>query len=175
MLQSPQQSKTKPRFFLTSLLSCHQSICHSIITSLVTYMRDLQVHVLISSCLPYFNRLRISLLIYNLSPLESKEHQPTSQLKYHFNHITIYCKNLRLTLILWGVERKLIIKAIQSFYLLLLFNVNSLSAIRLISPTPIDDLLKLSSHPGFLVNANSSSQHAQLKANKVLGNHYSCK
>lgn len=51
----------------------------------------------------------------------------------------------------------------------------SLSAIRLISPTPIDDLLKLSSHPGFPVNANSSSQHAQLKANKVLGNHYSCK
>lgn len=66
-------------------------------------------------------------------------------------------------------------KGYSKSLLLLLFNVNSLSAIRLISPTPIDDLLKLSSHPGFLVNANSSSQHAQLKANKVLGNHYSCK
>lgn len=143
---------------MTPLLSCHQGICHIIIISSVTYMRDLQVQVRISSCLAYFNRLLISLPISNLSPLESKGHQPTSQFKYNFNHITIYCKNLRLTLILWAVESKPFIKACKVFCFRSMW---ALYTIRLISPTPIDNLLKLSSHSGFLANASSS--HAQLK------------
>lgn len=115
-------------------------------------MRDLQAQVRISSCLAYFNRLLMSLPISNLTPLESKGHQPTSQLRHHFNHVTIYCKHHRLTLILWAVEGEPFMKVSQVF-IFCFCSMWTLSTIRLISPTPTDDLLKLSAHPGFLVKA----------------------
>lgn len=113
-------------------------------------MRDLQVQVRISSCLAYFNRLLMSLPISNLTPLESKGHQPTSQLKYHFNHMTIYCEHRRLTLILWAVEGEPFMKVSQVF-------LSSASVQCELSPQSgwSHQLLlmtfKLSAHPGFLV------------------------
>lgn len=140
-LNKTKQNKTKILLDFFTVIY-HQGICHIIIISSVTYMRDLQVQVRISSCLAYFNRLLMSLPISNLTPLESKGHQPTSQLKYHFNHITIYCEHRRLTLSLWAVEGEPFMKVSQVF-IFCFCSMWTLSTIRLISPTPTDDFQAL--------------------------------
>lgn len=120
-------------------------------------MKNLQTQVRISPCLGYFNRLLICLLTSSLSTLESDKNQSAT--------LIIRQLHARLSKGLLSYEQwKANYNGIQSPYLLLLFNVNSVCNQAALSPAPIDDLFKLTSHPHFPVNANSSSQLAQLKS-----------
>lgn len=104
----------------------------------------------------------------SLSTLESDKNQSATLI------IRQLCARLSKGLLSYE-QWKANYNGIQSPYLLLLFNVNSLCNQAALSPAPTDDPFKLTSHPHFPVNANSSSQPAQLKSYCGFPNHYSCK